>query len=651
MAQIMILLGLVCNVILGLAIGHTNFIFGAVTLLMKLAMSVHIKQDVDGNYSYDALQEEILKDLPSSLYTAMQRLNLDSKTVLPFLLHSFLDYLARLLSTPEIKRQMDQACDKALSWKRQGGAEFVDNVLHGTLIQEFMGPDPDNIYVAVITGPKSPHKEHLNPHLRPTVDIGVIGWERGIHLSKTGASPQSGRILDLGFVLSVNDLPAACDITDAAQHNSQILCTVCDCRGRKHAYRTDCENWKRRNVDHMRAQAEASRDAETSAQHAKIYTEDGQCYSELWKLPYWNPTRMLISEPMHCIYEGLVAYHSRHVLQLNAHDAAKVEEVLPAFSFDFLEFDSETTTAPTKCRPTCLKEEKQITALHRLLVRPFTEPDNDDNDDSDNDSHGDGNGHGDGLSVGPSTCGEWNGVSYRSKTKKDGLVELLVTWRLTRPLRDPNYSPRPKTISPGNLRFIQEVIANTNTPVWLNHVPKNFGEKGAGSIKADEWCLLATIYFPIALVFLWAEQVGNNAAHFSELLQHSMTLFQAATIIPGYTSSIARAAACRDFIKHWLGQHEAMILNTWIRGANLRRWINRPDCPAVLLEFHQLFSLYLGVNLGEGSTPGNSSIKRAESRPAHYEHDGVNYSKSTTHLGNSLVMYVEPGTGNLCWEH
>ncbi|KAJ7435337.1 hypothetical protein B0H11DRAFT_2257294 [Mycena galericulata] len=202
MAQIMILLGLVCNVILGLAIGHTNFIFGTVTLMIKLAMSVHLQQDADGSNSYDALQEEILKDLPSSLYVAMQRLNLDGKTVLyaacpschhihapifspsniptwpeecenevvgedgrskcatallintkrhprpirPFLSHSFLDYLARLLSTPDIERQMDYACDEALSWKRRGGADLVDNVMHGTLIQEFIGPD-GNLFI------------------------------------------------------------------------------------------------------------------------------------------------------------------------------------------------------------------------------------------------------------------------------------------------------------------------------------------------------------------------------------------------------------------------------------------------------------------------------------------------------------------------
>ena len=496
MAQIMVLLGLVCNVILGLAIGHTNFIFGTVTLLIKLAMSVHTKPDSEGHYSYDALQEEILKDLPSSLYTAMQRLNLDGKTILyaacpschhihapslstnntptwpkeceneivgvdgrskcatgllvvtkshprpikPFLTHSFVDYLARLLSTPEIEIEMDQACDEALAWKKQGGEDVVDNVLHGTFIQEFVGPDgnlfidrgkdkrmriifgysvdyfpphgsrkrsssasigvlsiyplnisirtrhkPEHVFVQILTGPNTPHQEFLNPYLRPMVDIGVIGWERGIRLSKTGATPQTGRVVDIAFVLSVNDLPAARDMIGAAQHGSHILCTICDCRGRKHAYRTDCEQWKLRDVAHMRAQAEAWRDAKTSAERAKIYAEDGLRWTELWRLPYWNPTLMVTPEPMHCLYEGLVAFHSRGVLQLNATDAAKPQEPPPAYSFDFLEYDPESPKAPPKCRVTCLKEEKQITAIHRLLVRPFTDQGNDSDDNGSDD--------------------------------------------------------------------------------------------------------------------------------------------------------------------------------------------------------------------------------------------------------------------------
>ncbi|KAJ7099239.1 hypothetical protein B0H15DRAFT_771406 [Mycena belliarum] len=96
---------------------------------------------------------------------------------------------------------------------------------------------------------------------------------------------------------------------------------------------------------------------------------------------------------------------------------------------------------------------------------------------------------------------------------------------------------------------------------------------------------------------------------------------------------------------HLGGEHEATVLNTWIRGANLRRWINRPDCPAVLLEFHRLFSLYLGINLGDKPAPEKSSNKKADSEAAHYDHEGVHYSRSSTHLGNSLVMYFLPSSG------
>ncbi|KAJ7163654.1 hypothetical protein C8R46DRAFT_901847, partial [Mycena filopes] len=144
------------------------------------------------------------------------------RPIRPFLSHSFVDYLARLLSTPEIEMQMDRACDEALAWKStiQEEPGFVDNVLHGTFVQEFVGPDgnlfidrgkdkrmrllfgfsldffpphgsrkrsssasigvltayclnlplasrqlPENLFVNILTGPNTPHGEHLNPYL------------------------------------------------------------------------------------------------------------------------------------------------------------------------------------------------------------------------------------------------------------------------------------------------------------------------------------------------------------------------------------------------------------------------------------------------------------------------------------------------------
>ncbi|KAJ7738564.1 hypothetical protein B0H16DRAFT_91149 [Mycena metata] len=264
-----------------------------------------------------------------------------------------------------------------------------------------------------------------------------------------------------------------------------------------------------------------------------------------------------------------------------------------------------------------------------------------------------------------------------------------------------NRSSRPKTISMPDLRFVQNVIANTTTPSWVYHVPRNFGEKGAGTPKADEWRLMSTIYLPIALTLLWAEMTGDHTAHFSPLLDHSMAIFQAITIACRYTLSSARAMAYRVFLQQWLGdlhglyprmktprtvtnphvalhiydfmllfgpvlswwafpterligelgkvnsndhlggQHEATLLNTWIRGANLRRWINRPNCPAALLEFYRLFTVVLGIKLGDKPEAGRTDTKTADSSPANYHYDGVQYSRSGKHLGNSLVIYLQ----------
>ncbi|KAJ6626533.1 hypothetical protein B0H10DRAFT_2211135 [Mycena sp. CBHHK59/15] len=81
-------------------------------------------------------------------------------------------------------------------------------------------------------------------------------------------------------------------------------------------------------------------------------------------------------------------------------------------------------------------------------------------------------------------------------------------------------------------------------------------------------------------------------------------------------------------------------MNTWIRSANLHRWINRPGCPAALRDFYRLFTLHLGINLGDRNPPVKSRTKTVEHRPAHYQYKRVNYSRATTHLGNSLILYL-----------
>lgn len=115
----------------------------------------------------------------------------------------------------------------------------------------------------------------------------------------------------------------------------------------------------------------------------------------------------------------------------------------------------------------------------------------------------------------------------------------------------------PSTCTAETLPYIQSVIHNTLTPSWINSVPSNYGEASAGSIKADEWRTLSTIYLPIALVTLWGDEDGRPPASDSYLLRvldHTMALFQATLIACRYSMSRTRAQSYRAYLKKWVDE-------------------------------------------------------------------------------------------------
>ncbi|KAF8166801.1 hypothetical protein K438DRAFT_2065086 [Mycena galopus ATCC 62051] len=87
---------------------------------------------------------------------------------------------------------------------------------------------------------------------------------------------------------------------------------------------------------------------------------------------------------------------------------------------------------------------------------------------------------------------------------------------------------------------------------------------------------------------------------------------------------------------HIGGELEGTIVRSFWRGANLRRHLSRPDCPELIKQFKVLFDLTFSPHLDRSSEslPNENGKDRA-----HYTHQGVNYLRASTHLGNSLVMY------------
>ena len=99
------------------------------------------------------------------------------------------------------------------------------------------------------------------------------------------------------------------------------------------------------------------------------------------------------------------------------------------------------------------------------------------------------------------------------------------------------------------LERVRDVIRDTSVPTWLGSVPKNFGDTSAGTIKADKWRQLITIYLPIMLISLW----GTGSKTNPRLLHHTMDLVSAVYLACARSMTLDRASAYRSPIVSYVG--------------------------------------------------------------------------------------------------
>ena len=103
---------------------------------------------------------------------------------------------------------------------------------------------------------------------------------------------------------------------------------------------------------------------------------------------------------------------------------------------------------------------------------------------------------------------------------------------------------------------IKQVINETAVPSWLNSVPHNYGDVGAGTIKADEWRNLSTIFFPLALISMWGEGTSHPspeiATRFHRILDHTMTVISAISLACMRTMTLRRSAAYLEYMTQYI---------------------------------------------------------------------------------------------------
>jgi hypothetical protein len=90
------------------------------------------------------------------------------------------------------------------------------------------------------------------------------------------------------------------------------------------------------------------------------------------------------------------------------------------------------------------------------------------------------------------------------------------------------------------------------------------------------------------------------------------------------------------------------MLQSFIRSSRLRAWLAKPDCPPAIREcqrlFNRLFSSHLDdLPVEDAHFPEVHGMHGMHKTSRRFKYDGVNYATSSTHIGNSLILFYPNG--------
>ncbi|CAK5282244.1 unnamed protein product [Mycena citricolor] len=404
----------------------------------------------------------------------------------PFIEFHFIDWLARFLAHPGNEKKMDK------SWDRLN-AEPVDlsDVLDGSFVRNFKGPD----------------KAH--------------------HFSVPSEDGEGRYLFSLNFDF-FNPL-AARKISGFASASHTQFCTVCKCtrdtvEERKAAEEDKAANqytgrgvgyndirvddWPLRTDGEWQAAAQAYRSAAHPTQAQACFNCTGVRTSEFLRLPYYEPTKMIVVDPMHNLFLGLLHETFRRVLGFSekADDGPAVHRLSISLSpTDFLTISN----ADLKYDDEEAELHKKLVTLSKAALVHVTQ--------------------GLGCPIECEVPALPNSLhqSSRKALTKSKLVDRLINWRRkqteTAPIMDDGQLEIGHVITKGEMKALWADIAAVHTPSWVSSVPRNYGSAQHGKLKADQWRALAMVYIPVTLIRLWS----GSTLQRQQLLDMTMHLIAA----------------------------------------------------------------------------------------------------------------------------
>ncbi|KAI9062655.1 hypothetical protein FKP32DRAFT_1612426 [Trametes sanguinea] len=168
------------------------------------------------------------------------------------------------------------------------------------------------MYLAgVIPGPSKPSLDEINPYLGLLVDELLEFWTPGVKYSCT-AKHSSPHLVRAALLPLICDILAARQVAGMGSHSSKYFCSCC-LLPLENIEDLNKASWPRRTARTHRQYAEMWRDASSVDEREKIFAASGVRWSELLRLPYWDPINFTVIDSMHNLYLGLLKTHCRDI--------------------------------------------------------------------------------------------------------------------------------------------------------------------------------------------------------------------------------------------------------------------------------------------------------------------------------------------------
>lgn len=176
------------------------------------------------------------------------------------------------------------------------------------------------ILVGLIPGPKEP-KLTMNSFLQPLVHELKELWE-GVNIP-CPSHPSKYIFIRAALTCCACDIPATRKLCGFVGHNANLGCSKCSkvfpsirhdetIRDKRDFSGYEREHWPVRSLENHREKAYEHLNAQTKTQQKCIEKEYGVRYSALLELPYWDPLRFSVVDPMHNLFLG-TGKHIMHV--------------------------------------------------------------------------------------------------------------------------------------------------------------------------------------------------------------------------------------------------------------------------------------------------------------------------------------------------